>query len=91
MASLESNEGTGKLVVVAVVVLVVEGKLFNDEKFGVGRPNGGNAPNVGIDGKPNGRAQGRLLKVEARSSCCFFVIVSLLLLMVVVITDQKKK
>ena len=59
MASLESNEGTGKLVVVAVVVLVVEGKLFNDEKFGVGRPNGGNAPNVGIDGKPNGRAQGR--------------------------------
>jgi hypothetical protein len=40
-------------------VVVDEAKLFNDEKFGVGKPNGGNAPNDGIDGKPNGRPQGR--------------------------------
>jgi hypothetical protein len=38
---------------------VEEAKLFKDGKFGVGIPNGGNAPNGGIDGKPNGRPQGR--------------------------------
>lgn len=43
--------------------VVVDGtKLFNDGKFGVGKPNGGNAPNDGIDGKPIGRPQGRSRK-----------------------------
>ena len=37
-------------------------KLFNDGKFGVGKPNAGNAPNGDIDGKPNGRPQGRSRK-----------------------------
>jgi hypothetical protein len=37
-------------------VVVDEAKLFNDEKFGVGKPNGD------IDGKPNGRPQGRSRK-----------------------------
>lgn len=68
--SLESNEGgnggrEGKALVVAVVVVadedvgVEELKLFNDGKFGEGKPNGGNAPNGGMVGKPNGRPQGR--------------------------------
>ena len=48
----------GKPVLVFVVV-AGDAKLFNDEKFGVGKPNGGNVPNDGIEGKPNGRPQGR--------------------------------
>ncbi len=58
VGSFASNEGAegGNPVVVG------EAKLFNDEKFGVGKPNGGNAPNGGIDGKPRGRPQGRSRK-----------------------------
>lgn len=41
---------------------VDEAKLFNVEKFGVGKPNGGNAPNDDIGEKPNGSAQGRSIK-----------------------------
>jgi hypothetical protein len=70
VGAFESNDGAegegGKPAVVD------EAKLFNGEKFGVGIPKDGNAPNGDIDGKPNGRPQGRLLKLEARSSCCFF-------------------
>lgn len=36
-----------------------EAKLFNEGKFGVGKPNAGNAPNGDNDGKPNGKPQGR--------------------------------
>ena len=41
-----------------------EGKPLSDEKFGAGRPNGGKLPNGGIDGKPNGRPQGRSIKYD---------------------------
>jgi hypothetical protein len=54
--SNEGNVGEGKPVVVD------EAKLFNAEKFDAGKPNGGNAPNGGIDGKPIGRPQGRSKK-----------------------------
>lgn len=46
----------------AAAVVVDGTKLFNDGKFGVGKPNGGKAPNDGIDGKPNGRPHGRSRK-----------------------------
>jgi hypothetical protein len=56
VGSFDSNVGGGKPVVVD------EAKLFNAEKFDAGKPNGGNAPNGGIDGKPIGRPQGRSKK-----------------------------
>lgn len=36
-----------------------EAKLFNGGKFGVGKPNAGNAPNGDKDGKPSGKPHGR--------------------------------
>ncbi|MCC7159945.1 MAG: hypothetical protein IT281_10470 [Ignavibacteria bacterium] len=51
-----NGDGEGK------PVAAEEVKLFNDEKFGVGKPNGGNAPNDDIDEKPNGEPQGRSIK-----------------------------
>jgi hypothetical protein len=60
VGAFESNDGAegegGKPAVVD------EAKLFNGEKFGVGIPKDGNAPNGDIDGKPNGRPQGRSRK-----------------------------
>jgi hypothetical protein len=40
-----------------------EAKLFIDGKLGVDKPNGGNAPNGDMDGKPNGRPQGRSIYI----------------------------
>ena len=52
--SFDRSEGEGKAVAVGDEV-----KLFNGEKFGVGKPNAGNAPKGDNDGKPNGRPHGR--------------------------------
>ena len=41
-----------------------EAKLFKDEKLGVGKPKGGNAPKGGIEGNPSGRPQGRSKSTE---------------------------
>lgn len=48
-------------------LLADEAKLFMDGKFGAGKPNGGNAPNGGIDGKPIGRPQGRSKQMRTGS------------------------
>ena len=54
VGSAESSDGaSGK------AVLPDEAKLFKEEKFGVPKPNVGNAPNGGIEGNPNGKPQGR--------------------------------
>lgn len=50
--SFDRSEGKG-------VVVGDDPKLFSGEKFGVGKPNAGNAPNGDNDGKPNGSPQGR--------------------------------